>query len=283
MNDIFQSAVATALCRRAARHRTPRHSGAATARFVLVVVLLISIRTAVTADVLEETIEQKYVLEANPTLSIRNTDGSIRVYAGNGPEIFIRAIKKAYTAERLKGIVVDVKATRTVVAIDTIFPPRKNALSDRSGTVEYIVIVPQTTRITKLDLVNGEMLVEGLRGGSATAHLVNGWLGGHNCFGDLNLSIVNGRLDIAYDWWEEHKFTAKASSVSAALRAILPSHGAVAIRARTETGQIANAFAPNQNGSSSPVRVLDTETGPAPGSAIELKTTSGNIRLEKSY
>jgi hypothetical protein len=183
----------------------------------------------------------------------------------------------------LKGIVVDVKATRSSVAIDTIFPPRKNALSDRSGTVDYIVIVPQTTRITKLDLVNGEMLVEGLRGGSATAHLVNGWLGGHNCFGELNLSIVNGRLDVAYDWWDDHNFTATASSVNAALRAIVPGDGAIVIKARTETGHIAEAFGLKQDRSNGPMRVLDAATGPEPKSAIELKTTSGSIRIERSY
>jgi hypothetical protein len=245
--------------------------------------LLLLFQSGTAAEVLEETIEQKYELDSAPTLSIRNTDGSIRVYGGPGPEIIIQAVKKAYTAERLKGIVVDVKATRSSVAIDTVFPPRKNALSDRSGTVDYIVIVPQTTRITKLDLVNGEMLVEGLRGGSATAHLVNGWLGGHNCFGELNLSIVNGRLDVAYDWWDDHNFTATASSVNAALRAILPGDGAIAIKARTETGHIAEAFGLKQHRSNGPMRVLDAATGPEPKSAIELKTTSGSIRIERSY
>lgn len=249
----------------------------------LLVTLLLLVRSEAAIKILEEIVAQKYAVDPDATLSIRNTDGSVRVYGGDLPEISIQAIKKAYTAERLKEIVVDVKATRTNVAIDTIFPPGKNAWSDRSGRVEYIIIVPQATKITRLDLVNGEVLVEGLRGGSATAHLVNGWLGGHNCFGDLNLSIVTGRLDVAYDWWESHKFSAKASSVSAAIRAILPSHGAVAISARTETGNIANAFGPRQHGSSGPVRALDTATGPEPESAIEMKTTSGNIRIEKSY
>src|SRR6185437_14050098 len=108
---------------------------------------------------------------------------------------------------------VDVKATQNSVTITTTFPPRKNALSDRSGTVDYIIIVPQTARIADLRLTNGELLVEGLRGGgSATAHLVNGWLAGHNCFGDLNLTVETGRLDVAFDWWENHKFSIKASN-----------------------------------------------------------------------
>ncbi len=216
----------------------------AAAGLALLVILLLLGRAEAAPKVLEEVVEQKHAVDRDATLSIRNTDGSVRVYGGNVPEITIRAAKRAYTAERLRGIVVDVKATRTNVAIDTIFPPRKNAWSDRSGRVEYSIIVPETIRITSLNLVNGEVMVKDLRGGSATAHLVNGWLGGVNCFGDLNLSIVNGRLDVAYDWWENHKFTAKASSVNGALRAILPSHGAVALSARTGAGRIIDVFGP---------------------------------------
>jgi hypothetical protein len=232
---------------------------------------------------LEEIVEQRHAIARDATLSIRNTDGSVRVYGSNIPEITIRAIKRAYTAERLQGIVVDVKATRLNVAIDTFFPPRKNAWSDRSGRVEYFLTVPETITITKLDLVNGEVMVKDLRGGSATAHVVNGWLGGVNCFADLNLSIVNGRLDVAYDWWENHKFSAKASSVRGALRAILPSHGAVAVRAHTGTGRIVDLFGLNPRGVGTPLRALEAATGPQPESSIEMKTTSGNIRIEKSY
>src|SRR5664279_3645774 len=83
-------------------------------------------RTAVGVEPLEEVLEQKYDLEANATLSVANTDGSIRVYAHGAPGITIQAFKKAYTEERLRGIVVDVKATRNSIAITTNFPPREN-------------------------------------------------------------------------------------------------------------------------------------------------------------
>ena len=104
------------------------------------------------AEILEEKIEQKYEWDADATLSISNTDGSIRIYAAETSEIFVEATKKAYSAERLKGIVVDVQASRKTVTINTTFPPRKNALSDRSGTVDYIVIVPQAIKITQLEV-----------------------------------------------------------------------------------------------------------------------------------
>jgi hypothetical protein len=237
--------------------------------------------SAFAVDVLEEIIEQKYVMEGDATLRISNTDGSIRIYAGDQPEITIQAIKKAYTAERLKGIVVDVRATATSVAIGTTFPPRKSALSDRSGTVDYIVVVPKTTKITQLDLVNGEVLIEGLRGGSATAHLTNGWLGGHNCFADLNLTIETGRLDVAYDWWENQKFAVKASSTRGSVRAILPGDASVILNANAPTGRIANGFDTKKPQATDVIHSLNTVMGSEAQAVIELKADDGNIRIDK--
>ena len=243
------------------------------------------IRSAGAVEAVEEIVEQKYPCDPDATLSIRNTDGSVRIYGADVAEISIEAIKKAYTSERLKEIVVDVKATPKSVAIETIFPPNKNTLSlgDRSGTVEYIVTVPHTIRITKLDLVNGEVLVEGLRGGSATAHLVNGWLAAHNCFGDLDFSIVNGRLEVAYDWWENTKFSVKLSSVHGNIRALIPSDASTGITARTGTGRIANALKVQKEIPSEPVHSLEFATGPTPETAFEINSTSGNIRIDKTY
>jgi len=241
--------------------------------------------TAFGIEVVEETIQQKYAVDPEVTLSIRNIDGSIRVYAADVREISIQAIKRAYTADRLKQIAVSVNATPSSVAIETIFPPRKNglSLSDRSGTVEYNVIVPFTARVTTLDLVNGEVMVDGLRGGSAAAHLVNGWLAAHDCFGELNFRLENGRLDVTYDWWESRKFSAKFSSEYGNIRAFLPSDVPIGIIARAGIGRIANALDPNKKDPSPPNHSLDFSTGPEPEGTFELTSATGNIRIEKSY
>jgi hypothetical protein len=254
-------------------------------RMALVLPLLLLASYATAAEIFEEIVEQKHALDPDGTLTIRNTDGAIRVYGGNGAEVFILAIKKAYTSDRLKSIAVDVKATQKSMAIDTIFPPKGSALSlsDRSGTVEYIVTVPQTIRISRLDLVNGEVSVEGLRGGSATAQVVNGWLAVRNCFGDLDLTSENGRLDILYDWWEETKFSVKLSSPYGNIRAVIPTDASARITARTGSGRIANAFEMKKETSSDPVRSLNFETGPEPETAFEISSISGDIWIDKTY
>ena len=233
-------------------------------------------------ELLEEIVEQKYNVAADATLSVQNIDGSIRVYAAEQPVISIQAIKKAYNAERLRGIVVDVKATPKSVTITTSLPPRKSALSDRSGTVDYIIVVPATAKVAQLELVNGEILVEGLRtGGSAKAHLVNGWIAGHNCFGDLDLSVENGRLDVAYDWWENHEFAVKAFNTRGNIRAAFPGDASLNLSATATEGRVANGFGSKKASPGDVIHSVAEVIGPEAHTVISLEARRGNIHIEK--
>jgi hypothetical protein len=230
----------------------------------------------------EEIVEQKYEVDADVALSVQNIDGSIRVYAAEQPVITVQAIKKAYNAERLQGVVVDTKATRDSVAITTSFPPRKNALSDRSGTVDYIIVVPQTTKVRQLELTNGEILVEGLRnGGSAKAHLVNGWLIGHNCFGNLDLAVETGRLDVAFDWWENHEVAVKALNSRGNIRAIFPGDASLNLSATAAEGRIANGFGKKKTGSGDIIHSVAEVIGPEARTVVSLDARRGNIRIDR--
>lgn len=231
---------------------------------------------------LEEVIDQRFDVDPNVTLSVQNIDGSISVYADEQPVVTVQAIKKAYTTERLKGITVETKATPNSVVITTKFPPRKNAVSDRSGTVDYIIVVPQTAKITQLELTNGELLVEGLRnGGSAKARLVNGWMLGHNCFGDLDLSVENGRLDVAYDWWENHEFSIKAFSSRGSLHLMLPGDASFNLSATAPKGRVANGFGEKKTGPSDVIHSVAEVIGPDARAAVSLEARRGNIRIDR--
>jgi hypothetical protein len=251
---------------------------------VFTAVLLLLAQPMFAVEPLEQVVEQKYDVNPDATLSVENLDGSIRVYAADKPEILIQAIKKAYNTERLQGIVVDVKASQSGVAITTTYPPRKNALSDRSGTVDYVIVVPRAARITNLELTNGELLVEGLRsGGKAKAHLVNGWLCGHNCFGDLDLSVENGRLDVVYDWWENHESAIKAASTRGNVRAIFPSDASLNLSAVATEGRIANGFQSKTTTSKDVVHSVAEVIGSDAKAVVSLEARRGNIRIEKVY
>jgi hypothetical protein len=251
-------------------------------RLVPSVLWLVLAATANAVEPLEQIVDQKFDVAPDVTLSVQNIDGAIRVYAAEEPVVIIQAIKKAYNVERLKGIVVDAKATPTRVAVTTSFPPRKNALSDRSGTVDYIIIVPQTARITQLELTNGEVLVEGLRNGaSAKAHLVNGWMIGRNCFGNLDLKVETGRLDVAYDWWENREFVVKALNIRGQVRAIFPNDASLNLSATATEGRVANGFGDKKTRPADVIHSVAEVIGPAARAVVSLEARSGNIRIDK--
>jgi len=236
------------------------------------------------AEPLEEVSEHVYPLDPDGSVSLQAMDGSVLLYGNERPEVSIKTIKKAYSQDRFKDININVKNTPKEVAIETSITPRKKGLGliDRSGTVDYVVIVPQSSRISKIELVNGELLIAGVRGGSVTAHLVNGLMTVYDCFENADLATVNGRVELVYNWWEDKKFSLKISNSQGQIRTRFPPDASVRVMARTITGGIVNALA-GQSNPSEPVRSLDFTTTANPATSCELNSTNGNIRVEKTY
>jgi len=82
--------------------------------------------------IVEQTVEQNYKIDPTARVSIRNTDGSIRIYGADTPEIKLQAVKKAYSKDRLDKIVIDVGAQPSSISIDTIYPPKPKTWAGRS-------------------------------------------------------------------------------------------------------------------------------------------------------
>jgi hypothetical protein len=233
---------------------------------------------------LEETIDHVYPVEPTATLSVTNRDGSIRVYAA-GEEtrnVWVQAIKRAYSAERLKAISVQVSAQPNAVSVETIYPPDSRiGFSDRSGTVDYVIVVPQTIRISKLELSDGEMLVEGMRSEEARAQLGNGRLSAHNCFGNLDLNLKTGHLAITYEWWEELEFLIRATVQNGHSVAYIPSEAAFHLIAHTATGKIANDFAEKEQRRAEPVNKIDMLVGGGGKATFQFETQDGNVKISE--
>jgi DUF4097 and DUF4098 domain-containing protein YvlB len=231
---------------------------------------------------LEEIIDHVYPVEPTATLSVTNRDGSIRVYAAGTEvhEVRVEAVKKAYSAERLKAISVKVSAQPNAISIETSYPPDSGAgFSDRSGTVDYVIVVPSTLRISKLELINGEMLVEGMRSEEASAQLGNGRLFAHNCFGNLDLRLKTGNLAIAYEWWEDLDFAVRATIQNGNAYAYIPTEAAFHLIAHTATGKIANDFAEKEERRAEPINKIDMLAGGGGKTIFQFETEDGNIKI----
>ncbi len=232
---------------------------------------------------LEETFEQFYTIEPTADVSIRNRDGVVRVYGSRANDMRVQAIKRAYTPRQLKQIVVDVSVQPGSVSIETNFPPKPTwGLFDRSGTVEYTIVVPETANISRLELGSGEVLVEGMRSQSLHAQLERGRMLARSCFSNAVFSLGRGRLTLAYEWWESGKFTVQANVANGNALAFLPGAAAFHLIAETPRGKIANDFVERGERRAEEISKVDTLVHGGGEAVIKLQARAGNINVVRT-
>jgi len=229
---------------------------------------------------LEETFEQTYTIEPTANITVTNGDGAVFVYGSNTNEMRVQAIKRANTRQRLKQIAVDVSVQPGSVSINSRFPPKPQwALSDRSGTVDYTIVIPATANVARLELANGEVLVDGMRGQRVHARLGSGRMFAHNCFGDVALSLDRGAFTLAYDWWEPGKFSIEASIGHGNVWAFLPTDAVCHLVAETGYGKIGNDFEKQAERGTKEITKIDMLIHGGGAGAVTMRVKKGDIRI----
>jgi hypothetical protein len=212
-------------------------------RFVAVTLLSLSGCGSESDPVLEKTFERLYTIQPTADINIQNRDGAVFVYGSNTNEMQVHATIKAYSRMRLKQIAVDVSVQPASVSISTHFPAQPRwALFDRSGTVDYTIVVPATANIPLLRLNAGEVLVDGMHGPNVRARLGDGRMFAQNCFTDIDLVLRRGNLFLTYDWWEHGTFSVQATVARGNASVFVPSKAAFHLVAETAHGKIGNDF-----------------------------------------
>jgi hypothetical protein len=232
--------------------------------------------------VLEEVSEKVYTVEPDSSISIQNRDGAVLVYGSEANEIRVQSVRKAYSRDRLNQIAIDVSIKPGAVSVVTKFPPQpKWALSDRSGTVDYTIVVPASAGICAIDLNAGEVLLDSMGGREVRARLNDGRILARNCFTNLDLSANRGTLALSYDWWEEEKFSAKAAVAQGNAWVSLPSDAAFHLFATAARGKIANDFndEPVSANPSAQGMKIDQIINGGGLATVQIRVGKGNIKI----
>jgi len=229
---------------------------------------------------LEETSEQIYTIEPTANVTVINGDGAVFVYGSNTNEMRVQAIKRAYTRGRLKQIAVDVSIQPGSASINTKFPPKpKWALFDRSGTVDYTIVIPATANLARLELGAGEVFVDGLRGQRVHARLGSGRMFAHNCFSNVALTLDRGTLTLAYDWWEPGKFSIQTNIAHGNAWAFFPADIAYHLVAETGHGKIESDFVESTERETKEITKIDTLFEGGGEAAVTMRMKEGNIKI----
>jgi hypothetical protein len=233
-------------------------------------------------EVFEDVVERRFPLDPSGTFSLRAIDGTVEIYGTDSREVTIIATKKAFSPERLNAIAIRVDARQDSVNIETTPPPGpRHHFSDRSGTVEYTINVPQTARIARVELPHGELVIDGMRGASIAANLGNGQLVTHNCFCDQNIHVNQGGLNVFFDWLEERPIAIEAIIEDGNALARIPTDAIFKLDAVAGKGHVSSDFSPMENRRRGDASEINELIGDAPTTKLSFRAIEGNIHISE--
>ncbi len=196
---------------------------------------------------LREEFHQTYPLAQEGRVSLDNITGAVRITAWDRNEVRVDAVKRAYTAEKLQEAEIRVEATADAVRIKTKYPSNTTSWTDEEGRrqnnpaeVEYTLTVPRRARLDAINIINGPLDIEGIKG-DCIASSINGKLAARGLTGEAKLSVINGRLEATFERLDEMK-PLTLSSVNGQILLTIPSDAQAEVRANTVHGGINNDF-----------------------------------------
>ncbi|MDQ2867495.1 MAG: DUF4097 domain-containing protein [Verrucomicrobiota bacterium] len=250
-------------------------------RASVVAMALLLASTLAGEDPLEETSEQTLPLAADGTFAIQSIDGAVRIYGTSGAAVKIVTIRRAFSPARLNALQMHVNAKPDAIALTTSSAPRSRwGWSDRSGTIDYIIDLPQRAKITRADMATGELIIDGMRGGAINAHLASGRLVTHNCFADQTLRLGEGVLEISCAWTEPKGLRIDASVESGNAQVRVPADTSFQLDARADSGNVSSDFSSPEKRRRGGIREIKESFGENPATKLRLRVGSGNIRVE---
>ncbi|MDQ6912307.1 MAG: hypothetical protein M3128_05470, partial [Verrucomicrobiota bacterium] len=154
------------------------------------------------------------------------------------------------------------------------------SLADRSGTMDYVIFVPQKASVSA-ELATGELIVDGVYGQTIDARLTSGRMIIQNCFADTHTNVGEGGLAIIYAWWEARRFSFSADIARGHVNLIIPSSGMWQIDGESGDGKISNQFA-RESEPKDRMGKMRVTVGDGNGAQFKLHAAHGNIAILKN-
>ena len=232
--------------------------------------------------VLEDVVEKRFPLDPSGTFSLRAIDGIVEIFGSDSREVTISATKRAFSPERLNAIAIRVNAQPNAINIETTAPPEpQRHFMDRSGTVEYSINLPQTARIARVEMPNGELVIKDMRGPSIAANLGTGQLVTRNCFCDQSIHVKQGGLNVSLDWVEAQPFAIEAAIEDGNALVRLPSDARFQLHAVAKDGHVRSDFSSVEDRKRGDASEINEVIGDTPLIKMNVRADDGNIHISE--
>jgi DUF4097 and DUF4098 domain-containing protein YvlB len=230
--------------------------------------------TVLGSEVREE-FHQTYELKGDGEVSLENVSGSVRIRAWDRDEVKVDAVKRARRQNHLDEVDIDVQSEPGKLQIKTKY--LGSGSKNSTASVDYTLTVPRDSKVRKVNLVNGPVEIDGVRG-EVIVNSVNGPISVTGVLGKTVLSTVNGPVKAAFkDLRNPTSLASVNGTVTVALAAELNAN----VSATTLHGGISCDFPITVERSLPLGQKLEGELG-AGGPHIKLSTVNGGIHIERA-
>jgi len=248
-------------------------------QLTLVTILSLSTITGVFADV-KDTIEKSFDVSQQAVLRLANLNGGVDIEGWDKNEIKITAIITADDQEDRDRIKIQFHQSSNDVSVETEYEKQLPwGRNDSSGRVDYKVMVPFGASLAEIDLVNGLLVIDKVKG-EIKANTVNGAINVQGLADDVELNSVNGSIKATYHQIDNID-DIDLTTVNGSIKLYLPSELSATINAETMHGSIKTAFGLSSNKKVFSGRSLSGSVGRGDIN-INLESVNGSIKVMKN-
>lgn len=243
-------------------------------RLLLASLLLV---TAASARVTEK-FSQTYPLTADGSLSLSNLNGDVSIETWDRDEVAIEAEKIASNDGNLARIRIAVDHSPGRIAIKTEVERKKFFFwVIGRAEVRYRLKVPARATLRKIDVVNSDVRITGLRG-YADVESVNGSIEADGLSGGGRFETVNGSINARFSTVSPGDRISLAT-INGSCTAVLPADAAFALKAGSLNGRVHCDF-PISIGKTGRSHLAGSVNGG--GATLMLDSVNGSLSVRKS-
>jgi DUF4097 and DUF4098 domain-containing protein YvlB len=200
--------------------------------------LLITPNPSLARDQVREELHKSFPLATNGVLSLDNVNGHVHITVWDKAEISIDAVKSAKRQAELDAVEILIKPKSDHIRVETKYSHSKGSFwrNNNSASVDYDIKVPSYVTLDKVQNVNGDVRIQGVRG-TVDSSTVNGKLVAERLSNDAALESVNGSVQAGFDNVDSVK-RASIKTVNGKVELNLPMQANADISAHTLNGGI---------------------------------------------
>lgn len=243
-------------------------------RFVVLALASLAFVSTVTAKVTEK-FEKTYALNADGSVSLGNVNGDVEIVAWDKNEVSLWAEKSARDEEELAHMKIVIEDSPAHFSVKTEYEKQRKSWRNNHGEVRYKLMVPAGATLKRVDVVNSDLTVRGVRGNVSLAS-VNGSIEADGLTAGGRFETVNGGIRVSFDKLSaSDKIVVETTNGGGSLT--LPENAAFELEADSVNGRVSCDF---------PIRIISsgrrhlTGTVNGGGARIVLDSVNGGLRVK---